>query len=235
MTLTTKYARSRRRKKGVMKPPAMILSLLAGGLTMAAPSAAQQSSLYEVPQAYEQEAAGLRTELERSHPGTRFTEIRTTPVKGLFEIWMNGNVAYIFSHAPRYFLFGRLFDSRTMRDLTAPGLARRQPSPEFAPVNVEQLPREEAITTVHGSGERRLFVFCNPFCPYCNDLEVELKDLGNVTVYTFQIMSFQELAHSLGITGTPTLIWEDGSRTVGLIDRAEIEKRLNETAEGKKP
>ena len=36
-----------------------------------------------------------------------------------------------------------------------------------------------------GSGVRRLAVFSDPDCPYCKELERELKDVTDVTIYTF--------------------------------------------------
>ena len=38
------------------------------------------------------------------------------------------------------------------------------------------------------------------------------------------------LAHQLGVQGTPTLIWADGSRTEGFVGRALLEARLAQIA-----
>ena len=43
------------------------------------------------------------------------------------------------------------------------------------------------------------------------------------------------LAHRLGVQGTPTLIWTDGSRTDGYVERAVLEARLNQMSREVRP
>ena len=84
-------------------------------------------------------AESLLATLREQHPGTPFSSVRPTAVAGLFEVLMQDNVAYVVAAQPRYFLFGRLFDSQTLRELT------------------ERRPQSEAeLRTIYGVGEMKL-------------------------------------------------------------------------------
>lgn len=149
----------------------------------------------------------LLAALQKAHPGTHFTAVSRTPIPGFYEVWMGPNVALVSRGNLRYLVFGRVFDTKTMTDLTAPKLAKAErlrteaeDREDNAPsVSLEHLPFADAIKIVRGSGSRTVIVFSDPACPYCRQLEPELEKLNDVTIYTF-LVPFQGLA-------LPSAIW----------------------------
>lgn len=123
-------------------------------------------------------AADVERLLRSKYPATRITTVRESPVKGVFEVVMGRNIAYTDA-AGRYMIFGHVYDMAAQRDLTAEALD------ELARVDLSALPAGDAIKTVRGKGERTLYVFSDPDCPFCKRLEPELAKLDNVTIYTF--------------------------------------------------
>jgi len=127
---------------------------------------------------FAQSTNDLASALKQRYPGTAFDTLAATPVPGLSEVVMGTNVAYVDASG-RYFLFGRLFDMQTQRDLTAERLDR------LTAIEFGSLPLDAAITIVRGSGRRALAVFSDPDCPHCRALEEHLAALDDVTIHTF--------------------------------------------------
>lgn len=153
----------------------------------------------------------LLAALKKAHPGTRFTGVARTPIPDVYEAWMGQNMALVSSRNMRYLVFGRVFDTKTMTDLTAPKLAQAErmhiatenradmPDNTAPAIPLAQLPLADAIKTVRGDGKRTMAVFSDLACPYCKRLESELDKLADVTIYTF-------LVPFLG-TALPITIW----------------------------
>jgi thiol:disulfide interchange protein DsbC len=76
-------------------------------------------------------------------------------------------------------IFGHVFDLKEQKDLTAPVLE------SLSSLDVSKLPLADSFKRVKGKGERVLYVFSDPDCPFCKQLEPELSKLDNVTIYTF--------------------------------------------------
>lgn len=123
-------------------------------------------------------AEGLLAKLKATYVNTPFSEVRTTPILGIYEVTMGKDLAYTDASG-NFFMFGNVMDMRTQRNITQERRA------ELTKVNVGQLNLADAIKTVHGDGSRVLYVFSDPECGYCKRLEPTLQQLKNVTIYTF--------------------------------------------------
>lgn len=133
----------------------------------------------------------LLQKLRDGWPNTQFKSVKELAMfPGVFEVEMGKNIAYVDATS-RYWLFGHVYDMERREDLTA---AKLPGEPAVAPdsdeqaaprVSFEQLPLEDAIKTVKGSGSRHVAIFSDPDCPYCKKLESVLKGVTDVTIYTF--------------------------------------------------
>lgn len=156
--------------------------LITVSLTLLAQTGWSQASAPDAPTASSAKgfapAAEVSSNLKRLYPQTVFKSVKDTPVPGVYEVVMGRNVAYVDQSA-RYFLFGRLIDMPVQKDLTENTLKEAQR------IDVAALPLADAIKTVRGKGERSLYVISDPDCPYCKRLEDTLRQVQNVTIYTF--------------------------------------------------
>jgi thiol:disulfide interchange protein DsbC len=187
------------------------------------------------------EERALLERLKKLYPASEFTAVSKTPLAGMFEVTMGPHVAYVGKDG-RYFVFGRLVDLQSQgdaKDFRAAGST--DPAPR---IDISELPLRDAIVQVHGSGARKLFVFMDPKCPGCDQLDANLSQLPDTTVYTFlapalnpdsreaarkQWIVFMperaletqvidqnlQVAKRLGLTGMPTLIRGDGEVVSG--------------------
>ncbi|MBC8007792.1 MAG: DsbC family protein [Prolixibacteraceae bacterium] len=121
----------------------------------------------------------LRRNLTEKMPQVTIGEIRKLPYADLYEIQGNGVNIFYTDAKGEVALFGNLMELQTRANLS------EQRKQELMVVDFSQLPLDKAIVKVKGSGARKLAVFSDPDCPYCKQLEQELKDVTDVTIYTF--------------------------------------------------
>jgi len=121
----------------------------------------------------------LRKTLTERMPGMTIGAITRLPQADLYEVVVNGlNIFYTDAKGEVGF-FGRMVNLKTHENIT------EQRSREVAHVDFASLPLDKAIVRIKGDGSRKLAVFSDPDCPYCQQLEKELALLNDVTVYTF--------------------------------------------------
>ena len=123
-------------------------------------------------------SAQVLTNLKRTYPATSFTSVGPSTIPGLYEVLMGRNVAYTDASG-RYFLFGNLMDMQTQTNLT------QERTESLQRVEIPSLPIDQALKTVKGNGSRTLYVFSDPSCGFCKQLEPSLAALTDVTIYTF--------------------------------------------------
>lgn len=121
----------------------------------------------------------MRKQLSERIPGAQISAITKAPYAGLYEVVANGfNVFYTDEHA-NIAIVGKMINLKTGKDMAQ---ARSQ---ELMRVDFAALPLDKAIVKVKGNGSRKLAVFSDPECPFCQELEKELAKVGDVTIYTF--------------------------------------------------
>ena len=150
-------------------PAALAASILAIVLALGAGSGA---AIAQTPE------DNLRKLIEAKMPGERVREIRRTPLPGLYEVAF-GNRLFYTDEGLNYLIIGQIIESATNRNLTDQRLR------QLTAIDVKQLPLDAAIKTVKGDGKRTLYVFSDPLCPFCSQLEQELQKVTNVTIHTF--------------------------------------------------
>lgn len=142
---------------------------LAAALVAAAPLVHAQSSPVEVA-----------AKLKALYPDRPFGPVEKTPIPGLYEVQTGDSLSYVDASGTHIIFGGKMVDFKRQVNLTDQRLG------EINKIDPTQLPLADAIKTVKGTGERVIYLFSDPNCPYCKKLETEdLKGVDNVTVYTF--------------------------------------------------
>ncbi len=156
--------------------------------------------------------AAVRATLQRSFPQSPIQSISKSPVPGLVEAVVGGQVLYLTEDG-RYLLGGPLFDVKADRNLTEARLEQVNAIP------FDSLTLDWAIKRVKGNGARRIAIFEDPDCPYCRVLEQTLTSIDNLTVYVFLFpidqLHPEAAAKSLAVWCAPdrAKAWDEVMRT----------------------
>lgn len=139
----------------------------------------------------------------------------SSTLPGYYEIEVKGAIAYV-DPAGRRLIRGDVIDLQTGENLTASRLVDAPAS-----IDVASLPLSDALTTVKGSGQRKLYVFVDPNCSFCKQLEPELTKLSDVTIYRFVLAVLgpgsQAKARQIWCSSQSDVAWADAmaGKTLG--------------------
>ena len=210
----------------------------------------------------------VKSALEQAYQAQGLTvlSVKKSPVKGLYEVVFDGNEIYYVDENAAYLFEGSLIDLKAKKNLTADRIA------DLRKVNFADLPLEDAIVEVRGTGKNKVVVFNDIDCPFCRRLEAEFAKLNDLTIYTLlmpvdglhpeakvkstrvwcskdrtaawlavmrenkpapetqpcdtPIERTLELAHKLGFSGTPTLIFPNGKVQAGYAPAAALQEAI---------
>ena len=143
-----------------------------------APAARAKPAAAKAMTAADAEGGSIKKLLEDKFPGAAIGNISRSPYAGLYEVQFDDQLVYTDAKVS-YVFVGSIFDTESKRNLTEEKMRK------LTRIAWDSLPFDLAMKKVKGNGERKLAVFADADCPFCARLENELKNIDNVTIYTF--------------------------------------------------
>ncbi len=116
--------------------------------------------------------------LAKNYPNLAIKNIASTEMRGIYSAEIDDQIVYLNDDA-EHLIAGNMLRLTDQKSLTQELIVKKNT------IDWKKLPLKNAIKSVRGNGKRELAIFSDPNCPYCQQLEVELKKLDNVTLYTF--------------------------------------------------
>jgi thiol:disulfide interchange protein DsbC len=161
-----------------MRPASFLLAVAALWLALASSVPAQQAANSNTADAGANEAATVKAQLELKFPGAAISNVAKSPYFGLYEAQFDDRMVYTDSKVT-FVVVGAIFDANTKQNLTDARLR------QLNHVSWDTLPLNLAFKRVKGNGTRKFAIFSDADCPYCKRIEGEIKQLNDVTIYTF--------------------------------------------------
>lgn len=126
------------------------------------------------------EAAVRRMMQDKLRGGGQLESVGKTPFGDLYEVVVrspNGPVLYYVDGRASVIIVGEVIDAGSGRNLT------QQRQRELSAIKWETLPLQWAITSVRGTGRRKIAILSDPNCSYCRRFEEDLAKLDDITVH----------------------------------------------------
>ena len=115
----------------------------------------------------------------RLRPGTKVDSVVKTPYMGLYEARIGAELIYTDPKV-EYLFAGSVLDAKTMDNLTEERVN------QLSAIKWEELPLQNAIKQVNGTGKRQIAYFADPNCGYCKRFEQQaLAQLKDTTIHIF--------------------------------------------------
>lgn len=120
----------------------------------------------------------VQVQLKQKYPNLKIDHIQKTEMPNIYSATLDNQIIYVGENA-EHILIGSMIRLKDQHNLTKDLVVKNKS------IDWNSLPFQDAIKTVKGNGKRQIAVFSDPNCPYCKQLENQLDQLTNVTIYTF--------------------------------------------------
>lgn len=126
--------------------------------------------------------AAVRRLMQEKVGAAALESVQKAPFGDLYEVVLRGpdgsRIVYVDGTAS-VIIAGEVIDAKSGRNLT------EERKRKLNAIAWSSLPFDSAITTVRGSGRRKIAIFSDPNCPYCKKFEKDLATLDELTVHIF--------------------------------------------------
>ena len=162
-----------------------------------------------------QEATGLLKKV-----GGTVTSVRQSPARGLYELLVEreGQKGIIYmDYGKKHLIQGVVVDLEKLEQVIAHKNELPQPK-QITSVDVKTIPVNHAVVIGNPKGSKKLYVFTDPDCPYCQKGHVELKKLAKIAPdVAIHIMLFPLPMHPAAYDKSRTIL---ETRNLELLDKA---------------
>ena len=115
--------------------------------------------------------------------GVTVKSVKEAPAKGLFELLVekdNKQGIIFVDYGKKHLMQGMIVSLETMQPISAHAQNMPQPK-QVTSVDVSKIPVDKAVIMGNPKGAKKLFVFTDPDCPYCQKGHLELKKLATIS------------------------------------------------------
>lgn len=122
--------------------------------------------------------ASVKKAVQAKFPKSNVESVTKTPYFGLYEVYIDRDIFYTDENL-NYIILGDIIDAKTLRNLS------EERKRKLSGFRFDNLPLDLAIKIVKGNGKRKVAIFSDPDCPFCQRLERDMINVSDVTIYTF--------------------------------------------------
>lgn len=152
--------------------------------------------------------------------GTTVTSVKQSPARGLFELLVerDGQKGIILmDYGKKHLIQGMVVDIEKLQPVSAHQQNLPQPKQQTS-LDVNTIPVVYAVIMGNPKGSKKLYVFTDPDCPYCQKGHVELKKLASIDPdVAIHIMLYPLAMHPAAYDKSRAVL---ESKSLELLDRA---------------